>query len=97
VPRRPNRARTFKRIAIGLLIGAAIGIPLSYYFQPGWLRALVSLPGYVKMICRSTLDSLNGKNGGGGNPALVVKTTIAITAILGAFTARAINRSPARA
>jgi hypothetical protein len=86
-----------KRIAIGLLIGAAIGIPLSYYFQPGWLRALVSLPGYIEMICRSTLDSLKGKGGGGGNPALVVKATIAITAILGAFTARAIHRSPARA
>ena len=97
MPRRPNRARTFKRIAIGVLIGAAIGIPLSYYFQPGWLRALVSLSGYIEMIFRSTLDSLQGKGGGGGDPALIVKTTIVITALLGAFTARAINRGPARA
>lgn len=97
LPKRSRRARTSKGIVIGLLIGAAIGIPLSYYFQPGWLRALVSLPDYIQMIFRSTLDSLQGKSSGGGNPAFIVKTTIAITALLGAFTARAINRRPARA
>ena len=97
MPRRPSRARTFKRITIGVLLGAAVGIPLSYYFQPGWLRALVSLPGYIEMILRSTLDSLKGKGGGSGNPAFIVKATIITTAVLGAFTARAVNRRRASA
>ena len=94
MPRRSRRARTLFAVTLGILLGFAVGVPLSYYFQPGWLRALVSLPGYIEMVFRSTLDSLQGKGGGGGSPATVVKLTVAATATIGAFIAHAKSRQP---
>ena len=37
-------------IVAGLLVGALLGYPLSYYFQPGALRAKVSLGQYIEHI-----------------------------------------------
>jgi hypothetical protein len=52
---------------------------------------LVSLSGYLKMVANSTTDTLQGKGGGGGNPATVLKFTVVATAFLGAFGGYALN------
>lgn len=36
--------------AAGLLLGAVLGYPISYFFQPGALRAKMSLGDYVQHI-----------------------------------------------
>lgn len=35
---------------IGLVAGVVLGYPLSYYFQPGALRAKLSLGGYIQHV-----------------------------------------------
>ena len=37
-------------IVAGLLVGALLGYPLSYYFQPGALRSKVSLGQYIEHV-----------------------------------------------
>lgn len=36
--------------AIGALVGAVFGYPISYYFQPGALRAKLPMGGYIEHI-----------------------------------------------
>src|ERR1039458_7156638 len=43
-------------IAIGALIGAVVGYPLSYFFQMGALRFILSLGGYVENISSVLCD-----------------------------------------
>ncbi len=41
----PSNARRFT--GVGLVVGAILGYPVSYYFQPGVLRAKLSLGAYI--------------------------------------------------
>lgn len=88
-------------IIYGLLLGVlgfAAGLPLSYWFQPGLLRMVVSFPEYTRQVL-SGLTEANGKDP--FNIFQVVKQTmlfstvggLAVGALLGAMMD---SRRPAR-
>ncbi|MEZ0267549.1 MAG: hypothetical protein ACAI43_22690 [Phycisphaerae bacterium] len=94
MPRR-RRTRTATRpandlapIALGGLLGAIIGIPVSYFFQPPLVRLFVSLPDYLGRIA----GTLAGESGGGGAPHAVANVLIGCVAAglaVGMLTGRA--------
>lgn len=45
-----------KFTVIGLIAGTLLGYPLSYFFQPGWLRAKISLGKYIQHASEIILD-----------------------------------------
>ena len=78
------------RALLGLIIGAILGVPVSYYFQSGLIRAFVSLPSYTVTALESlpqmlTQDSQTSEFAKSIQSALTtpVYTSVAITAVLG--------------
>jgi hypothetical protein len=73
MPRRRRRTRSATRpandlapVALGGLLGAMTGIPVSYFFQPPIVRFFVSLPDYLGRIA----GTLAGESGGGAPHAV---------------------------
>ena len=47
-----------------MALGVAAGIPLSYQFQSGLVRAFVSRTAYVRKVVEAVPDAVQGKGGG---------------------------------
>lgn len=62
--------------AIFAILGGLLGIPLSYYFQPGIVQAKLSLPEYVKHVPEIFSDQ-------SGDYLAPLLLSVALCAILG--------------
>jgi hypothetical protein len=67
-------------LLIGAVIGLAIAIPVSYYFQPGLVKAFVSLPDYTKRVLTAIPSALSG--GPSRAPASVTRTLLVTIALV---------------
>jgi len=77
-----NRDRSVLPSAIlGGMIGAAIGLPLSYFFQAGLIRAILSLPQYVEVLVKAIVNGTGGRDQSG-----IMKTaliSVLVMAVIG--------------
>ena len=74
---------------IGFLAGTLLGYPISYFFQPGALRAKLSMADYIQSIG----DVLNSRNDGIAMTAIVTWVICPIVfAVLGVFVEKALGK-----
>jgi hypothetical protein len=83
-------------VRIGLLIGAGVGIPLSYFAQPAAIQNAMPFSYYLVALVNSLSVWANGNWGEMMKFTLPVWTTCLITAAAGALGARIIDKAKMR-
>ena len=65
----------------GAIVGLAIAIPVSYFFQSGLVKTFVSLPDYSKRVLTAIPSTLSG-GGSSSAPASVTRTLLLTIALI---------------
>lgn len=82
--RKPIR-RLLWKVAFFAAFGALLGIPLSYQFQSGIVKALINRSDYTKQVLRAAPSEIWNKTnsgGGGGVDPFGVVATLTTTVII---------------
>jgi hypothetical protein len=78
-------------VRLGILIGAGLGVPLSYFVQPASVQKLMSLPAYIVSLINSLSVWANGNWMDTWRFTLPMWTTCLVAAAVGALAARLIS------
>jgi hypothetical protein len=77
---RVGKVPLIAHILVGVIVGLAIAIPASYYFQSGLVRAFVSLPDYTMRVLKGVPAAIGG--GSSSAPASVTRTLLLTIALV---------------
>jgi hypothetical protein len=77
---RPGKVPLLLHVLVGSIVGLAIAIPLSYYFQSGLVKTFVSLPDYTKRVLTAIPSALSG--GPSSAPTSVTRTLLLTIAMV---------------